>query len=191
MVIQKNAHCQIRMDSRWVDWSAACMGFAVFFRAVYYFGLINLRQLNGFELVIQVILPLISAAAYLIVLKGIRLNSPALIGGLAMLFAVNYFFMGISHILAGILLACVTVIIMAAALGYVPMRLPVVAAGMVLILLRVLTVDLFGYILPVQEFKLMAYLPEFSSLFCFLAVGLICPALSISQRRVAQDEIEV
>lgn len=183
MNLVKRARCHIRMQSRWASVSAVCMGISVFVRTVYYFGLINLRDLSGFELVMDVIFPMIIAASYLIMIKGLQLNSPTLFGGLIGLYAVNYLLLmnaTAPGIIVGVLLVLSAGVFIASGLGYLPNRIPVMAAAGVVVLFRLIVVDLVGYIFPLTEFHPVAYLPEASNLFGILAVSLMAPALQLT-----------
>lgn len=184
MNLTKSARCHIRMDSRWASASAVCMGISVFIRAVYYFGLINLRDLTGFELAMEVILPMIVAAGYLIIIKGFRLNSPILFGGLIGLYAANYLLLmntNVTGIVGGVLLVLMAAVFIATGMGFIPYRIPVVSAAAVLVLFRFFVIDLNGYILPLAQFHPVAYLPEASNLFGFLAVALMAPSLQLTR----------
>ena len=190
MNLTKLARCHIRMQSRWASASAVCMGISVFLRTVYYFGLINLRDLNGFEIAMDVIFPMIVAAGYLVMIKALQLNSPTLFGGLIGLYAVNYLLLmnaTTAGVIVGALLVITALLFIATGLGYIPNRIPVVAAAAVLVLFRLVVVDLNGYILPVTEFRPVAYLPDASNLFGILAVALMAPALQVSRLHVSGD----
>lgn len=183
MNIEKRARCHIRMNSHWAFFSAVCMGLSVFVRTVYYFGLINLRDLDGFSLATQVITPMIIAAGYLIMIKGFRINSPILFGGLIGAYALNYFLLmnvNAAGILTGVLLAATAALFVATGLGYFVTRIPVVCCGMVLVLVRMISVDLLSWLLPFSEFRPVAYIPEASNFFGILAVVLMAPALQLS-----------
>lgn len=190
MGLNKRARCYIRMDSRWASASSVCMGISVFIRAVFYFGLTNLRDLSGFEVAMDVILPMIVAAAYLIVLKGLLLNSPLLFGGMIAILGVNDLFTnssGGAGVFGGVLLLVFAALFLATGLGYLPNRIGVVCGAAVLVLYRVFAVDL-NLILPLKEFHPIAYLPEASSLFVFLAVALLAPALQLTPIRSMVNE---
>ncbi len=191
MTLTKCARCHIRMDSQWASYSAVCMGISVFVRAVYYFGLTNLRDLGGFALVAQVIFPMVLAGGYLITIKGFRFNSPVLFGGLIGLYAVNYWMLmtpTTTGILGGILLVLTALIFTATGLGYLPNRIPVICLSVALMLFRVVFVDVYEYLLPLSQFHPVAYLPEASNLFGFLAVGLMAPALHVSPIASSQTQ---
>lgn len=187
MNLTKYARCHIRMQSRWASASAVCMGISVFLRAVYYFGLINLRDLNGFEIAMDVIFPMIIAGGYLVMIKGLQLNSPTLFGGLIGLYAVNYLLLmnaTAAGVIVGVLLVISAALFIATGMGYIPVQTPVVAAAGVLVLFRFVVVDLNGYILPLAEFRPVDYLPDASNLFGILAVSLMAPALQLTRLHI-------
>lgn len=186
MNLTKSVRCHIRMDSRWAKASAVYMGISIFMRTVYYFGLINLQDLNGFDLAMQVIMPMIIAAGYLLMIKGLRINSPILVGGLVALYAVNYLMImdGSASAIAGaVLLIATAVLFVVTGLGYLPYRTPLIAVGTLMLAFRFAVVDLMGYILPLSEFHPIEYLPEASNLFGLAAIAAMCPAFQLSPLR--------
>lgn len=190
MGLNKRARCYIRMDSRWASASSVCMGISVFIRAVFYFGLTNLRDLSGFEVAMDVILPMVVAAAYLIVLKGLLLNSPLLFGGMIAILGVNDLFTnssGGAGVFGGVLMLVFAALFLSTGLGYLPNRIGVVCGAAVLVSYRVFAMDM-NLILPLKEFHPIAYLPEASSLFVFLAVALLAPALQLTPIRSMVNE---
>lgn len=195
MNLTKCVRCQIRMDSRWANASAVCMGLSIFLRTVYYFGLTNLRDLEGFSLGVQVIVPMVLAAGYLLVIRGLRINSPILVGGLMTAYAVSCIVMtdaGAAGIFAGVVLIAAAVLFVVTGIGYLPNRLPLIAAGAAALLIRFVAVDLMGCILPLAEFRPMAYLPEASNLLGVAAIAVMCPALYLRplRRTVELSDLE-
>lgn len=196
MNLTKSVRCHIRLDSSWANSSAVCMGIAVFVRTVYYFGLTNLRDFSGFDLAVQVVLPMIVAAAYLILIRGLRLNSPVLTGAIILVFSVNYLLVmrtSATSIVGGILLVLTSILFLVTGLGYIPARYPLTILAAVMVAYRFLTTDLLSCILPLSRFHPVAYLPELSNLFGFLAIGTMCPALQLSPRRsvdVEEDSVQ-
>lgn len=191
MNLTKSARCHIRMNSRWASVSAVCMGISVFIRTVYYFGLINLRDVGGYALVMDVILPMIVAAGYLVMIKALRLNSPTLFGGLIGVYALNYLLLmnkNATDIIGGVLLVITAALFIVTGLGYIPLPTPVVTAAALLVLFRFIAVDLLGYLLPLSEFRPIDYLPECSDLFGFLAVALMAPALQLTRLHNSSDQ---
>ncbi len=190
MNLVKSARCHIRMQSRWASASAVCMGISVFIRTVYYFGLVNLRDLNAFEIAMDVIFPMVIAAGYLVMIKGLQINSPILFGGLIGLYAVNYLLLmnaTAAGMTVGVLLVVSALLFIVTGLGFIPFRIPIVAASVVLVLFRFYVVDVNGYILPLAEFHPVAYLPDASNLFGILAVALMAPALQLTRLHTAAE----
>lgn len=186
MNLTKRVRCQIRMDSRWANASAVCMGLSIFLRTVYYFGLVNLNDLDGFSLGVQVVVPMVLAAGYLLVIRGLRINSPILVGGLMTAYAVSGILMtdaGAAGMIAGVVLIAAAVLFVVTGIGYLPNRLPLIAAGAAALLIRFVAVDLMGCILPLAEFHPIAYLPEVSNLLGVAAIAVMCPALYLRPLR--------
>ncbi len=190
MNLTKSVRCHIRMDSRWANASAVWMGLSIFLRTVYYFGLVNLEDLGGLDLSMQVVFPMIVAAAYLLMIKALRLNSPILVGGLVAAYAINYLMImdGSASAIAGaVLLVATAVLFVATGMGYVPSRMPLIAAGIATLAFRFVVVDLMTYILPLSQFRPIAYLPEVSNLCGLAAIAAMCPALQLSPLRRNMD----
>lgn len=182
--MMKKLRTHIDLDSRWVHWSVALMGLAMFLRAVYYFVFVNLNDLDPAALLLQVVLPMAEAAALILLVKGFRINSPVLISVLMAVFTVNYFLIADTReIVAGIFLACTVVLFAAASFGMMKYRFPVIIFALIAVCFRVIGVDWMCYIQPIAGFDLIGYVPVASNLFGYLAIGFLCPALRISQRR--------
>ncbi len=180
--LNKSMSCRIAAKGRWGNWAAASMGLSFFLRMVYYFGLKNLNDIPGFEIAFSVVLPLAVSVAFILALKLPRLTIPVALGGLSVAFAVNYFFaarMHLAGILCGLLLLGLSGLMLAAILGYVPERKWLLWAAMGTLGFRVLFVDVFGYILPLGDWQIAAYIPELSNLFGLAAVALLAAALRL------------
>ena len=160
------------------------MGLSFFLRMVYYFGLKNLNDIPGFEIVFSVVLPLIISVAFILVLKLPKLTHPVAAAGLAVAFAVNYFFteqMNFGGVLCAILVLAMAGMILAAILGYIPERKWLLWTGMAVMAFRVLFVDLFGYILPLGDWQIVAWIPRASNLCGVAAVSTLCAALRLKK----------
>lgn len=180
----KNTQCRLASGRKWSERAAAWMGLSFFLRMAYYFAFVNLRDVPGLELVFSVVLALGVSAAFVLMLKLPRLTSPLAAGVLSGVFAVNYFLaeqMNFGGILSGILVLCMAGLILAAVLGYIPERKWLLWAGMAVLVFRVLFVDLFGFILPLRELKLIAYIPRASNLFGVAAIACLCAALDLKE----------
>lgn len=182
--LSKTTTCHLNARGIWGERAAAWMGLSFFLRMVYYFGLKNLNDVPGFEIAFSVVLPLIISVAYILVLKLPKLTHPMVSAGLSVAFAVNCFFaekMNFGGVLCAILVLGMAGLVPAAVLGYVPHRKWLLYAGTGVLAFRVLFVDLIGYLLPLSELKLIAYIPRASNLFGVLALACLCAALELEK----------
>lgn len=178
----KNTECRLADKGKWGSGAAAWMGLSFFLRMVYYFGFINLNDVPGMEIAFSVVLPLIIAVALILVLKIEKLVHPVAAAGAAIAFAVNYFFceqLNFGGIVSGIGVLALAGLILAAVLGYIPERKWLLWTAMGVLAVRVLFVDLFGYILPLTELNLIAYVPKASNLFGIAAIASLSAALRL------------
>ena len=182
--LSKDTQCRLDAKGKWGCRAAAWMGLSFFLRMVYYFGLMNLKDVPGMEVAFSVVLPLIVSVALILMLKLPKLNYPIAAGGLSVAFAVNYFFMermNFAGVLSGILVLAVAGLILAAVLGYIPERRWLLWAAMAALAFRVLFVDVFGYILPLTQLNPVAYIPRASNLFGAAAVCCLSAALELKK----------
>ena len=182
--LSKSMTCRLNAKGTWGERAAAWMGLSFFLRMVYYFGLKNLNDVPGFEIAFSVVLPLAISVAFILVLKLQKLTHEMVAAGLAVAFAVNYFFaeqMNFGGVLSGILVLAMAGLILAAVLGYIPERKWLLWAGMAVLGVRVLFLDLFGYVLPLSELKLIAYIPKAANLFGVAAISCLCTALKLQK----------
>jgi putative exporter of polyketide antibiotics len=82
-------------------------------------------------------------------------------------------------VLSGIALLAVAGLILAAVLGYVPERKWLIWSALAVAAVRLLFVDLLGYILPLSELKPFAYIPFASNACGLIAVCYLAPALRL------------
>ena len=187
--LSKTTPCSLELEGKWSHRAAAWMGLAFFLRMVYYFGLKNLSDVPGGEVFLSVVLPLVISVAFILVLKLPKLpmlNYPITVASLSLAVAVNYFFaerMNFGGVLSGLLILLVAGMILAAVLGYIPERKWLLWAAMAALGLRVLFVDLFGYILPLTKIDLVAYVPMASNLFGAAAVCCLGAALEFKKSK--------
>ena len=182
--LTKKTLCTLVPGEKWADRAAAWMGLSFFLRMVYYFGFTNLKDVPVMELIFSAILPLLISVAFILVLKLPKLTLPLAAAGLAAAFAVNYFFaeqLNLGGILSGVLVLAMAGLILAAVLGYIPERMWLLWAGMAALGFRVLFVDFIGYLLPLTEFNLIAYIPRASNLFGVMALACLCAALELKK----------
>ena len=182
--LSKSMTCRLAAKGAWGERAAAWMGLSFFLRMVYYFGFMNLKDVPGFEIAFSVVLPLIISVAFILMLKLPQLSHPMAAAGLALAFAVNYFFaerMNFGGVVSGILVLAMAGLILAAVLGYIPERKWLLWAGMAALGFRVLFVDLFGYILPLGDWQIVAWIPKASNLCGVAAVSTLCAALRVKK----------
>lgn len=141
---------QYKMDfeGRGVQWSAVCMGVAIFLSALYYLGIRNMKDVGGLELLVCLWLPVIAGVAYLVLLRIVRFNAP---GVYAIFGAAFCAILILSSFVSGSALRMIigipAYLICGAALlivvgGYFPARLPAVLLFGIAIGLRVILFDL-------------------------------------------------
>lgn len=189
MNIHQSIRCQMQTNSRWTQISAVSMGLYVFLRAVCFLGFTNLKDLTGFQIFSELIFPLVIGICFLVLLKGLNLNSPLLLGILCGLFAVDYLLvMDSGEMISAMLVAVNAGLFLAVIFGVLPDSRYVVLAAAISALYRVIFVDLVGYILPLSEWSVREYLPILSNLFAVTAVAALAPALQLSQRRKTEPE---
>ena len=179
---KKTMSCRLASRGKWGNLAAAWMGLSFFLRMVWYFGLMNFNDLSGAEIALRVVLPLLISVGFILMMKIKAFSLPLASGITAVVYAVSYFFcetMTLGGILSGILLLATSGLILAAVLGYVPERKWLIWAGVVTLIFRLLFVDLLGYILPLSELKLFAYIPMASNGAGLIAICFLCSALRL------------
>ena len=179
---EKNMSCRLAARGHWGNLAAAWMGLSFFLRMVWYFGLTNFNDLLPSELIFRVALPLLISVAFILVLKIKVLSKPMAAAVLAVLYAVNYFLaenMNAGGIISGILVLALSGMILAAVLGYIPQRKWLLWAAVAVLVFRLIFVDLLGYILPLSELKVFAYIPLASNACGVAAVSSLCAALRL------------
>lgn len=171
-----------RMDfeSKWVRWSATCVGAAMFLRAFYYLGIQYLNAPGS--LLWNLWLPLGLGLVFIVLLRGIRLNAPGMyaIWGVLMCISLLIGVFGTGNILRIILAVlaygiCGAVLILCTG-GFLPGRLPAAVCFGVLLGARILFF-VQGRVSGAAWFAELADLGYIASLIC-LPMGMI-PGKSI------------
>jgi uncharacterized membrane protein len=182
--LSKSMTCDLGAAGTWGERAAAWMGLSFFLRMVYYFGFMNLKDVPTGEIVFSVVLALAISVAFILVLKLKKLNHALVAAGLSVAFAVNYFLterMNFGGVVSAILVLAMAGMILAAVLGYIPERKWLLWTGMAVVAFRLLFVDVIGYILPLTELKLIAYIPRASNLFGVFSLASLCAALELKK----------
>ena len=178
-MLDKNTTCRLAVKGKWAYGAAAWMGLSFFLRMVYYFGLINLRDVPGFEVFFSVVLPLAVSVGFVLTLKLQKLFCPLATAGLAALYAALGIFAGpmtFGGIFSAVLALALALMILAALLGYIPQRKWILWAGVAALAVRLLLVDL-GLLLPLFELNLFGYIRVASNLFGTAAIASLGAAL--------------
>ena len=181
---EKNTICRLGATGKWGNRAAAWMGLSFFLRMVHYFGLTNLNDVSGFEIFAGVALPLIVSVAFILMLKLPKLSHTMAAAGLAAVFAVNYFLaeqMNLGGILSALGVAAMAAVIVAAILGYVPGKKWLRWTALGALGIRVLFVDLFGWVLPLLKLQIAGSFLTASNLFGVMAIACLCAALELEK----------
>ena len=109
----------IDVDSKGATACTALMGLAFFLRALYYFGLTRTETVPFGELLLMMVLPMVLEGAFMVFLRGLRLDLPLLYGVLGALACVLLLIQGcqdvgvlrmvlviVAYVLLGALLVC-------------------------------------------------------------------------------------
>jgi len=172
-------YLRYQMDFKgvWLQPSILLMGLSFFFRIVYYFGLTNLTQVNFLEIVFSMILPMVLCGGYIVLMRAMQVNNPAIYGMIGGALCVLAFFWSFSTgsivriILSLIVYPATGIILLATVCGYLPGRL---LSSVLLVGLAVIRFLFFG----LGKITLIGWCLEISvlamliSLFC-LTRGLV------------------
>ena len=182
---EKNTACKIAARGKWGSAAAAWMGLSFFLRMVCYFGLKNLRDVPAMEIFFSVVLSLVIGIGLILVLKIPKLTHPLAVAGLTGAFAVNYLLTEQMHfggIVSAIAVLALAGMIIAAILGYIPQRKWLLWTGIVTLGIRVLCVDLFGWVLPLLKLEFSGSILTASNLFAVTAFALLTAALRLNPK---------
>lgn len=185
LTFEKNTVCRLALDSKWSRRAAAWMGLSIFLRMVYYFGLMNLRDVPGFEIFFSVVLTLAVCVGFILTLRLPKLHFPIVTLGLSLGFAALTFFGGglnFGSILSALVTLALAGLILAAFLGYIPERKWLLWAGVAALAVRILLVDL-GCLLPLTELDLFGYVRVSSTLFGTAAIASLGAALELKKAK--------
>ncbi len=173
MKLTRIASYQMDLEHKGMIASAAFMGLAFFFRALYFFAWKPIDQVGVWALIFQLILPLLLEAGWFILLRGVRLKMPivyGILGAAVCLSVMTQTIVGGS--LLALILAVLTCLIcalgfLAVILGYVNSRFVAAAPLLLLMLLRLIFGGLPQPLLEMGVFanaaSLLAYMAALSN----------------------------
>ncbi len=186
MKLKQYVRYQMDFKGKWVGASAFAMGAFVFFRMVYYFGLVNLSDCGFGEILFRLILPLLLGVGYVVLMSVMRWNAPGIYGILAaalcLLLIVGSFYTGsfLRILLSLILYFVAGVLLLGTTTGYVPDKLPAVVLLGGCILGRILLFDL-------GELRVLPFFLEVSTLSMMVSLLLLPFCLKrVKSRQSAQ-----
>lgn len=167
--------CAVDQNSKWARYAAAAMGGSFFLRMVYYFGLVNLKDVGGGALFAGLILPALTAAVFVLAIKLPKLNHPAVFPALSVIVAVNYFFTatGTGAIVSGVLQLLCVGLYLALCLGKLPKPELLPIASLAVLAVRVVFADLLGFLLPLAQFRLVPYVLQCADLCALASLSLL------------------
>lgn len=163
--------------------AAALMGGAFFLRAAYYFGFTRPEEAGVWNLLIFLILPMLLEGAFMVMLRGLRLNMPGTYGIMGAAYCVLLLLQSFqAGGLLRIILAVPAYLICAAALvgvgwGLLSKSLTV-AVLLVTFAVRFLVFDLSGFVFSL---RVIAFIREAAALCGILS--LVCLALGLREKK--------
>ena len=156
-----------RMDyqGRWLNPFCILCGLAFFLRVAYYFMFMNPTQCGMGEILFSMILPLLTTAAAMVVLKYFKLNAPGIVGIIGAFMCLSllvgtFFAGGALRIILGILLyGTAAVLLIGTVGGYVPTRQFVLLLLSLCFLIRILFFrpgfTLLGWVLELSDLTML------------------------------------
>ncbi|MBQ7346218.1 MAG: hypothetical protein IJW45_09205 [Oscillospiraceae bacterium] len=170
------------LEGRGVFFCGCFLGLAFFLRGVFYFGFTRTETVDLWTLIMMLILPWLLEAAFITLLRGVRLDAPGLYGILGAVYCLLLVLQCIQYeSLIRMILGIIAYVICGGLLlgvsaGYLSRELGAVSfftVGAVRFLLA-----LGDYVLPL---RLVAFLPEAAGLCAVLALG--CLTLGMKQKK--------
>lgn len=176
MRLKKYNQYHVDFDSKWTGACGALMGLSFFLRIVYYFALMNLKDVPFIEMLTSMILGILLCGGFVVCLICFRLNAPGLFGILgvaqcAILMLATFTSGNILRIILAILWYVLCAVVFVVTInGNLPGRLLAGALFWFGAFVRIVFFDLgkIGLFLWVQEFAVLSVL---IALGCF-AMGL-------------------
>ena len=185
MVLKKTHKYRMDFEGRPHFATAALMGGAFFLRAVYYFGFTRPEEAGVWNLLVFLILPMLLEAAFMVLLRGLRLNAPGVYGIMGAAYCLLFLLQSFqSGSVLRVLLAVLAYLICAAAVLAVMSGLlskgVAVTALFVTLGVRFLCFDLAGYIF---SFRIIGFIREAAALCGMLSLACISLGLVEKTRK--------
>ena len=166
-----------------INTAAAFMGVAFFLRIVYYFGFTRTETVPIGEQLLWLIIPMALEAAFMIMLRGAKLDVPGVYGAMGAVYCLLLIVQGLSYgsvlrmILAVIAYVICGGLLLVACMGLLSREIAVLAIfGTAAV--RFLVFDLKSYIL---ELHLIRFMTEAAALCALMGLGYL--ALGLKERK--------
>ena len=185
MKFKETVRYHIDFRGRGISPSAFFAGFSFFLLAVYYFGIVNLRDYGVGRLLFSLILPMVLLAAFMVMLVGIHFPVTPVYGALGALYCLLMVIRAFSY--GNVLLMILGIVwyILAGALylgtslGLLSGSGLMTAAFLIPVVFRLVFVDVGGYILKKD---LVGFLPEAAALSGLAAFALLALCMKPNPR---------
>lgn len=172
------------LEGRGTGLCACFMGMAFFLRCVYYFGFTRTEEVGALELIFMLVLPMALEGAFMVLLKGVRMDAPGLygilaVGGCLLLIFQCFLYESILRMVVEILLYLVCGgLMLGVSAGYLSKELAMTAffttaAVRFLLILK-------PYILSL---RLVALLPEAAGLCVVLGLGCLAWGFQLQKKK--------
>ena len=184
MANKKTLHYKMDFENSKLWVAAAMMGASFFLRVAYFFGFTRLEDVGAWNLLAFLILPVVVELAFMVLLRGIRLNAPGVYGILGAAYCFLQLLQSFQYgdVLRTVLavvayIGCGALLFITA--GGMLKKGFAVAALIVTALVRLLAFDLSAYIL---KLRLISFLPEAAAICGLLALGYVAWGLKAPKK---------
>lgn len=182
MVLKKTHKYRMDFEGRPHFATAALMGGAFFLRAVYYFGFTRPEEAGAWNLLIFLILPMLLEAAFMVLLRGVKLNAPGVYGIMGavycLLLLLQSFQSGsIFRVLLAVLAYLICAVAFLAVMAGMLSKGVAVTALFATLGVRFLCFDLVGYIF---SFRIIGFIREAAALCGILSLA--CLSLGLIEK---------
>ncbi len=184
----KKIRYQMNFDSNSHFAVAVLMGAAFFLRIAYYLGFSRPNEAGLWLVLTGLILPVLVEAAFMVLLRGVRLNAPGVYGILGMVYCgllllQTFQYADVVRTVLGILAYVICGGLLLGTVGGMLSKEIVVTATFLTIVVRFFVFDLGKYIFSL---RLVAFMPEAASLCGLLALALFAYGLKAPQKKAAK-----
>jgi len=186
MKLSKIVVYDLDFQTVWHQWSAALVGAFLFLRILLYLGIRSLADISGWQLWMELILPVIIGVGYIGLLRGVQLNRPLVYGILGAVFCVFMIACGFSsgntfRALIGLVWYLLTAAaLLATVTGFVSNRLIILVCFAAPCIFRIFADHIIGKLMHLQ---LASLIPDLA-IVCALA-GFACLAPALTGRKPA------